>query len=76
MAMASTLSKLVALCLKKLLQFIDEFQVRELPDEDQVSMRIKIKNSNDYISLIPKTNWHVYTILKWVWSIFFVSKQI
>lgn len=54
---------IIKLCLQKLLSFIDEFQVKELPDEDQLSMRIDIKNS--YSRSLPKSEMiYFYSLLQ------------
>jgi len=54
---------IIRLCLKKLVSFIDEFQVKELPDEDQVSMRIDIKNS--FTNILPKSEMiYFYSLLQ------------
>lgn len=56
--------EIISLCLDKLLEFIKEFQIKELPDEDKIVALIEHKNTY-YQSSLPKSEMiYFYSLLQ------------
>jgi len=55
---------LISLCLRKLLSFIDEFQIKELPDEEKVNRKIEEINRIGRTKLPKNEMLHFYSLLQ------------
>ena len=56
--------EIIDLCLKRLLDFINEFQIKELPDEDKVIAMIDMKNKFGKTRLPKSEMIHFYSLLQ------------